>query len=151
MAQQTQLILTQDVHALGRAGELVRVRPGYARNFLLPRGLALVATAGNVAQLEHHKRVIARRQEQIRADYQRLASTLSGVSVAIARKVGKDGRLFGSVGSRDITEALAAQNIQLDRKLIHLDEPLREAGTFEVTVRFSQDVTVGLKVNVVGI
>lgn len=145
------VILTQDVDALGRAGDVVKVRPGYGRNYLLPRGLALLATRDNLAQQEHHRRAIAREQERIRADHRRIAEQLAQISVAIARKAGKDDKLFGSVTGRDIVEALAAQNVELDRRLIQLDEPIRAAGTYEVAVRFSADISVALKVNVVGI
>lgn len=145
------LILTQDVENLGDAGELVRVRPGYGRNYLIPRGYALLATRGNIAQQEHHRRAIAREQEKIRATYQDMANRLEGTSVSLARKVGHDGKLFGSVTVRDISDALAQQNIDLDRKLIKLDEPIRSVGTYEVPVRFTSDIRVELKVNVVGI
>lgn len=145
------VILTQDIDKLGRAGEIVAVKPGYGRNYLLPRGIALLATRGNVAQLEHHRRSIARDQEKIRASHEQIAKSLEGTSVSIARKAGKDDKLFGSVGARDVVEALAAQNIDLDRKLVQLSEPLRSVGTFEVQVRFSADVSVVLKVNVIGL
>jgi large subunit ribosomal protein L9 len=146
-----EVILTKDVDNLGNAGEIVRVRPGYGRNYLIPRGLALVATRGNISQLEHHKRSIASQQARIRSDYEKLAEKLKSTSVSIARKAGKDNRLFGSVGSRDIVEALAMQNIELDRKLIQLDEPIRDVGPTEVMVRFTSDISVALKVTVVGI
>lgn len=146
-----EVILTKDVENLGRAGELVRVKPGYGRNYLLPRGLALVATRGNIAQLEHHKRSIAAEQAKIRADHEQKAKQLDAASVSIPRQVGQDGKLFGSVTSKDIVEALAAQNVEIDRKLIRLPEPLKEVGTHEVTVRFSADVVVPLKVNVIGL
>ncbi len=145
------IILTKDVEHLGRAGEVVRVRPGYGRNFLLPRGLALVATRGNVAQLEHHRRAIARDQAKLRAEQEQAAKKLNDVTVSIARKVGQDGKLFGSVGTRDIAEALAAQNIDIDRKLVRLKDPIRQVGAFDVPIRFSADVEVALKVNVIGI
>jgi large subunit ribosomal protein L9 len=145
------VILTQDVENVGHAGEIVTVKPGYGRNYLLPRGMALVATRGNVAQQEHYRRSIAREQERIQAEQRKVAAKLEKTAVSIARKVGRDGKLFGSVTSRDIVEALAAQNVDIDRKLIRLDEPLRSAGTFEVPVRFAADIEVALKVNVVGI
>lgn len=145
------VILKQDVDNLGRAGEIVQVKPGYGRNFLIPRGMALLATRGNVAQHEHFKRAIEAERAQLHAEQRKTADILEGTSVSIARKVGKDDRLFGSVGPRDIVEALAMQNIDLDRRLIKLDDPIRETGTFEVPVRFSMDLQVALKVNVVGI
>lgn len=145
------LILTQDVDNLGRAGELVSVRSGYGRNYLIPRGMALLATRSNIAQQEHHRRAIAREQELIKAEHQKTAALLNDISVAIARKAGKDERLFGSVTARDIAEALEAQNMALDRRLIQLDEPLRTVGQHDVVVRFSADIHATLKVNVVGI
>jgi large subunit ribosomal protein L9 len=146
-----EVILTKDVDNLGEAGELVKVKPGYGRNYLLPRGLALVATRGNVAQLEHHRRAIEKEQATIRASQRSVADHLAKTSVSIARKAGKDNKLFGSVTARDIVDALAMQKIDLDRKLIKLDEPIKEAGETEVTVRLSADIQVGLKVTVVGI
>jgi large subunit ribosomal protein L9 len=146
-----EVILTKDVENLGRAGEVVRVKPGYGRNYLMPRGLALVATRGNMALLEHHKRAIEREQERIRSDQQKVADKLRGTAVSIARKAGKDNKLFGSVTTRDIVDALAMQKIVIDRKLIKLDEPIRDVGETEVMIRFSHDVQVPLKVTVVGI
>ncbi len=145
------IILTSDVDKLGRAGEIVTVKPGYGRNFLLPRGLGLLATRGNVAQLEHHRRSIARDQAKIREQHQSLAKQLEGTKVSIARKAGKDDKLFGSVSNKDIVEALMAQNIKLDRKIVHLAEPIKSTGAHPVEVRFSADVSVTLTVNVVGI
>ena len=151
MPANIQVILTKDVDNLGRAGEVVTVRPGYGRNFLFPRGLALAATRGNIAEVEHRKRVIARERAKIEEEHKKMAELLKTVSVAVARKAGDAGRIFGSVTTKDIAEALAAQNINLDRKLIQLSDPLREVGTHEVTIRFSRDISVDLKVNVVGI
>ncbi len=145
------IILTQDVDKLGRAGEIVSVKPGYGRNYLLPRGYGLLATRGNVAQLEHHRRSIAREQEKIKTQHQALAKQLEGTKVSIARKAGKDEKLFGSVGNKDIVEALEAQNIKLDRKVVQLSEPIKTTGAHDVEVRFSADVSVTLSVNVVGI
>lgn len=145
------IILTKDVENLGRAGELVSVKPGYGRNYLIPRGLALIASRGNVAQMEHHRRSIAREQERIQAEHTQMATRLGKASVSIARKVGQDGKLFGSVTARDIADALSDQNIVLDRRLIRLNEPIRATGTFEVPVRFSASVEIALKVNVIGV
>ena len=145
------VILTKDVDNVGAAGEIVSVKPGYGRNYLLPRGLALVATRGNVAQLEHHRRAIRREQEKVEAEYRKVAALLEKTAVSIARKAGKDDKLFGSVTSRDILEALQAQNIEIDRKLIQLPDPIKEAGTFEVVVRFNQAIQVPLKVNVIAL
>jgi large subunit ribosomal protein L9 len=146
-----ELILRKDVQGLGKAGELVKVRPGYGRNFLIPRGLALAATRGNIAQLEHQKRQIAAEQAKLVAEHKAMAQQLKGVSVSIARKKGQDNKLFGSVSSKDIAEALAQQNIQLDRKLIKLDEPFKAIGTYEVPIKFSGDISESIRVNVVGV
>jgi large subunit ribosomal protein L9 len=145
------VILKKDVDNLGRAGEIVRVKPGYGRNFLIPRGMALLATRGNVAQHEHHRRAIEAELARVAAQHQKLADQLKTTSVSIARKAGKDNKLFGSVSSRDIVEALAMQNIEIDRRAVQLPDPIRETGTCEVVVRFSADIQVSLKVNVVGI
>lgn len=145
------VILTKDVPKLGSAGEIVKVKPGFGRNYLLPRGLALVATRGNIAQHEHHRRAIARELERVRAEYQKLADQLRGISVSIARKVGKEEKLFGSVGARDIAEALEVQKVAVDKRLIELPEPIRTAGVHEVPVRFTPDIEVTIKVTVVGI
>lgn len=145
------VILTKDVDKLGRAGEVVKVKPGYGRNFLLPRGLALIATRGNIAEHEHHRRAIAREQERIHAEYKKVADQLKGTSVSIARKLGKDDKLFGSVGVRDIVEALETQKVSIDKRLVHLPEPIRAVGVYEVPVRFAADIEALIKVNVVGI
>jgi large subunit ribosomal protein L9 len=148
---QLELILRKDVENLGRAGEVVKVRPGYGRNFLIPRGMALAATRGNIAQLDHQKRVIAAEQARVRAEHAKMAEQLKGVTVSIARKKGQDGKLFGSVSAKDIAEALANQNLQVDRKLIKLDDPLKAIGSYEVPVRFSGDISVEIRVNVIGV
>ena len=145
------VILTRDVENLGRAGELVKVKPGYGRNYLLPRGFALLATRGNIAQLEHQKRAIEEQQKKLAAEQQKIADQLKGTAVSIARKAGQDDKLFGSVTSRDIVEALAAQKIDIDRKLVQLKDPIKDAGETEVMIKFSMDIQVPLKVTVVGI
>ena len=144
------VILTKDVPKLGSAGEIVKVKPGYGRNYLLPRGLALVATRGNIAQHEHHRRAIARELERVRAEHQKLADQLRGISVSIARKVGKDDKMFGSVSGKDIADALAAQNIVIDRRVIRLDDPIKSLGEHEVEIRFSAEVSQKIKVQVIG-
>ena len=146
-----QLILTKDVDNLGRAGELVRVKPGYGRNYLLPRGLALLATKSNLAQLEHHRRSIAAQQAKIRAEHEAKAAQLEEAVVSIPRKVGDEDKMYGSVTTRDIADALAMQEVELDRRLIKLKEPIKAVGEHEVEVRFSADVSVTLKVEIIGV
>ena len=146
-----QVILLKDIDKLGDRFEVVGVKDGYGRNYLIPRGLALAATRGNIAQLEHQKRIIAAEQARIRAEHIKMAEALKGVSVSIARKKGGDGKLFGSVSTKDIAEALAMQNINVDRKLIKLDDPFKAVGSYEVPVRFSAEASVDIRVNVVGV
>src|SRR5579862_7585496 len=129
-----QVILRDDMDNLGKSGDVVNVKPGYARNYLLPRGLALKATAGDVKRVEHEKRVIAARTAKLAKERQAEADTLSQVSVSIARAVGEGDKLYGSVTSRDIAEALATQGVKVDSKKIHLEEPLKALGLTEVQV-----------------
>jgi large subunit ribosomal protein L9 len=146
-----QVILTKDVDNLGRAGELVRVKPGYGRNYLLPRSLALIATKANLAQLEHHRREIASQQAKLRTELEAQALQLKAAVVSIPRKVGSGDKMYGSVSTKDIAEALGAQNIELDRKLIKLSDPIKTVGEHEVEVRFSADVSCTIKVEVIGV
>lgn len=146
-----QIILTKDVDNLGRAGELVSVKPGYGRNYLLPRGLALLATKANLAQLEHHRRSIAAAQAKLKSEYEAKAAKVREAVVSIPRKVGNENRMYGSVSSKDIAEALAAQNVDVDRKLIRLPEPIKLVGEHDVEVRFSAEVSVTFKVQVIGV
>jgi len=142
------VILREDVYNLGKSGEVVTVKPGYGRNFLLPRGLAVLASEKNVRQLEHEKSVIEARQTKLRAGAQEQANQLSNVQVKIARKVGEQDKLFGSVTALDIAEALAAQGRKLDRRTIHLPEPIKTIGTHEVEIRLHRDVSAKIKVEV---
>jgi large subunit ribosomal protein L9 len=144
-----QVILRDDLDNLGKSGEVVNVKPGYARNYLLPRGLAIKATASDVKRVEHEKRVIAARTAKLAKEAQAEADTLSQVSVSIARAVGEEDKLYGSVTSRDIAEALAAQNVKIDSKKIHLEEPIKTLGMTEVPIKLGRGVNATIKVWVV--
>lgn len=144
-----QIILRQDVDNLGKSGEVVNVRDGYGRNFLLPQGLGVLATAKDVARVEHEKRVIAARTAKEKRELEGQASKLGAASVSISRAVGDEDKLFGSVTSRDIAEALAEQHITVDAKKIVLDEPIKTLGMTEVGVKLGHGVTATLKVWVV--
>ena len=144
-----QIILRDDMENLGKSGEVVTVKEGYARNFLLPRGHAIKATASDVKRVEHEKRVIAARTAKLSKEAQAEADSLSKVSVSIARAVGEENKLYGSVSSRDIAEALAAQGVTVDSKKIHLEEPLKALGLTEVQVKLGRGVNATLKVWVV--
>ncbi len=144
-----QIILKEDLENLGKSGEVVNVRTGYGRNYLLPRGLAVLATAGDIARVDHEKRVIAARTTKLAKEAQAEADRLSQVTVSIARAVGEEDKLFGSVTSRDIAEALQQQGVTVDSKKIVLDEPLKALGMTEVPVKLSRGVQAKIKVWVV--
>ncbi len=145
-----QLILKQTVPHLGGAGELVTVKAGYGRNYLLPQGLAVLATARNKSQLEHNRRIIERRIAQETAVAEGVANRLNGMTLQFERLVGEDGKLFGSVTNRDITEQLTKAKIDIDHKKVVLKEPVKALGKYEVDIRVSSEVTAALKFIVVG-
>jgi large subunit ribosomal protein L9 len=144
-----EIILKEDVEHLGRRGDIVKVAPGYARNYLLPRKLALAVTAGNRRQIEHERKAAATREAQERSAAESLAQRLAQASIVIARRVGETETLYGSVTSADIGEALTAQQIELDRRRIQLPEPLKHLGEFTVPVKLHRDVVAELRVHVV--
>ena len=144
-----QVILKEDMDNLGKSGDVVNVKPGYGRNYLLPRGLAVIATADDVSRVAHDKRVIAARTAKLAKEAQAEADRLSQVTVSIARAVGEEDKLFGSVTSRDIAEALAEQKVAVDAKKIQLDEPIKALGMTEVAVKLGRGVTAKIKVWVV--
>lgn len=145
-----QIILTQDVSNLGKAGDLVTVRPGYGRNYLVPRGLAVTATVHNKNQLEHERRAIERRVAKERASATDLANRLNGMTLQFERRVGEDEKLFGSVSNRDIAEQLKRAGVELDHRTIELDHPIKALGKYEVSVRLAAGVIASLKFWVVG-
>ena len=142
------VILTKDLDNLGKAGALVEVKTGYGRNYLLPRQLAVLATAKNIRQLEHEKSGILARAAKEKQNMDAMAKKLSAIEVRFTRKVGEQNKLFGSVTSKDVHEQLAAQGYQVDRKQIHLPEPLKEIGTHEVEVKLHSEVSAKLKVTI---
>ena len=142
------VILTKDLENLGRAGALVEVKPGYGRNYLLPRNLAVLATAKNIRQLEHQKAGILARASKEKQNMSAMAQRLSTLEVKFTRKVGEQNKLFGSVTSKDVHEQLAAQGYAIERRQVHLPEPLKEVGTHEVEVKLHPEVTAKVKVTV---
>jgi large subunit ribosomal protein L9 len=144
-----EVILKEDMDNLGKSGEVVNVKEGYGRNYLLPRGLAVIATADDVARVAHEKRVIAARTAKMAKEIQSEADRLGQITVSIARAVGDVDKLFGSVTSRDIAEALSEQKVTVDAKKIHLDEPIKALGLTEVPIKLGQGVTAKIKVWVV--
>lgn len=150
MAATIQVILQGDVENVGTSGELVKVRPGYARNFLLPRRLAVPATTAQVNRVNHEKAVAVAKAEKARKEAREVAAKLGSLSIKIARPVGEDNRLFGSVSAKDIEAAVRAAGIEsFDRKKMHLPDALKALGTHEVSVKLLSDVTATLKVEVV--
>ena len=144
-----QVILRDYMDNLGKSGEVVNVKPGYARNYLLPRGLAIKATASDVARVEHEKRVIAARTAKLAKEAQAEADNLSQVAVSIARATGEEDKLFGSVTARDISEALKEKGVHVDAKKIHLEEPIKVLGLAEVPIKLGRGVSATIKVWVV--
>ncbi len=145
------LILKEDVEHLGRMGDLVDVADGYARNFLLPRKKGVFASTKNVADFEHQKRLIALHMKKARTAAEGVAARVSAAVVRIAVQVGDQEKMFGSVTPRDIAEALAAQGIEVDRKQILLEKPIKEIGTSSVTVKIHHDLIAQVKVEVTAI
>jgi large subunit ribosomal protein L9 len=143
------VILRQDYEALGHIGDVVEVKDGYARNYLLPRNIAYQATEGSLRALEEEKRQYDRRQEKEKKSASTLGEMLSSASVTLKMKVGEEDKLFGSVTSQMIAEQLEAQGITLDKRSIELDEPIKALGMYEVPVKLHPKVTSTLKVWVV--
>ena len=144
-----ELILMQRVDKLGQMGELVKVRPGYARNFLLPRKLALAVTDNNKRQIDRERAKADAQDAEERRDAEALKARIESAEVAIARRVGENNALYGSVTSSDIAEALAARDLTVDRRRIQLDDPLKSLGEFDVPLKLTRDVTAIVKVKVV--
>src|SRR5258706_6291307 len=144
-----EVILREDVDKLGHRGQVVKVAAGYARNFLLPKRLAVAATDSNKDIVEQERKAALRREAKESADAADLGKMVSTVTLTIAQKAGENNQLFGSVTAKDIAEALEKQNYQIDRRKIQLPEPIRTLGEFKVPIRLHRDVTVEATVNVV--
>ena len=144
-----EVILREDVEKLGNRGQIVDVAAGYARNFLLPKRMAVRATQANRKIVEQERQAHVRREATERGAAEELAKLLNGVSVTIAQKAGEMDQLFGSVTSKDIAEALEKQNFTIERRKIHLDEPIKQLGEHPVVVKLFSDVSAEIKVNVV--
>ncbi|HET7825342.1 MAG TPA: 50S ribosomal protein L9 [Anaeromyxobacter sp.] len=142
------VILREDVENLGRGGEVVDVKPGYGRNFLLPRGLAVLANQKNVREVEHQKQIANAKAAKLKASAEAVAKRLADTPVVLKRKVGEQDKLYGSVTALDVAEALAARGLQLDRRAIDLAEPIKTVGDFEVPVKLHREVVGKAKVKV---
>jgi len=141
-----ELLLREDVDTLGVRGDLVKVRPGYGRNYLLPRGLAIQATPGNVKQIEMQRRSLLKKEAADRDSATQQADLLKEITLEFVRKVGEHGILYGSVTSMDVAEAFAAKGFEIDRRKIQLKDPIKEPGDYEVPVKLHREVTTNIKV-----
>lgn len=144
----TKVLLREDVDDLGARGEIVRVRAGYARNYLLPRNLAVEATAGNVKGIEAERAALLKKEAKERATAEAQSQQMSSLELEFRRKAGEQGALYGSVTSMDLAEALRERGYEIDRHRIHLREPLKRVGDYTVPVRLHREVTIDLKVRV---
>jgi large subunit ribosomal protein L9 len=142
------VILREDIVRLGDAGEVVSVRPGFARNFLLPQGKAILATESSMKALGHHQRVIAEKVSREKKTLEGEKSRIEALSLEIAVQVGEEGKLFGSVTAAQIAELLAAQGVTVDRRKIELPEPIKEVGEHRVPLRLHSEVVAQLRLNV---
>jgi large subunit ribosomal protein L9 len=144
-----EVILREHIDNLGRRGDLVKVADGYARNYLLPRKMALLATAGNKKVIEREKEKFDVKEAEEQKVAQAVADRMASVEIEIARKVGETDALFGSVTNADVAESLAAKGFDIDRRKVQLHEPIKKLGEFTVPVKLHRDVVVSLKVKVV--
>lgn len=143
------VILREDIDKLGSRGQVVHVTAGYARNFLLPKRLAVAATESNKKIVEQERQAHLRKEAKQKNEAEDLAKLVGGVTVTIAQKAGENDQLFGSVTSKDVAEALEKKNFTIDRRKVQLDEPIRQLGEHKVVVRLHRDVTAEVTVNVV--
>ena len=143
-----QVILKENIDTLGHIGDIVKVAPGYARNYLLPKGLAVEATEKNAKALDHVKRQMAYRKDKALESAKNLAAKLTETAIALLHKAGEEGKLFGSVTNMEIAAFLKEKGFDIDRKTIHLAEPIKHVGEFEVTIKVHPEVSATLKVTV---
>jgi len=143
-----QIILQEDVEKLGTRGQVVEVAEGYARNFLLPRKLALEASAGNMKRLERMRATFAKKEATEKGDAEKLAELLAAVSLEFARKAGESDQLFGSVTSADVSESLAAQGFTIDKRKIVLVDPIKTVGEYQIPIKLYREIVASVKLTV---
>jgi|SRR5687767_7564 large subunit ribosomal protein L9 len=144
-----EVILREDIEKLGHRGEVVKVAPGYARNFLLPKKLAVAATASNKKIVEQERDAYLRREAKAKNEAEDLGRMLAGVKITITQRAGEEGHLFGSVTAKDIADGLERQNYTIDRRKIQLEDPIKNTGDYKIPVRLHREVTAELNVSVV--
>ncbi|MBW2473309.1 MAG: 50S ribosomal protein L9 [Deltaproteobacteria bacterium] len=140
------VILTENVKGLGSIGEVVKVKPGYGRNYLVPQGLAVVASDRNLSELEHHKRQLSRKAEKLSQEAADVKARIEAVTCNFVHKASEEGKLFGSVTSMEIADALAAQGIEIDRRKILLEQPIKNLGEHDIDIRLNAGVNATVKV-----
>ena len=151
MASSVEIVLKENLEHLGSIGDVVRVRRGYARNYLLPRGLAVVASRGNVRQIEHEKAIQAQRIAKLREEQEKIVAQLAKLTVMIAKEAGDDGKLFGSVTSNDVIDGLKAKGVEMDidkKKLVMPAQTIKEVGSYEIGVKLPYGLTATVKLEV---
>ncbi|MGB9761745.1 MAG: 50S ribosomal protein L9 [Caldimicrobium sp.] len=144
-----QVILKKDIPKLGKAGDIVKVKDGFARNYLLPKGLAILANQKNLKALEKERRIILAKAERERKKIQSLAEKLQGQTLTLYRRVVEEGRLYGSVSAIDIVKALEERGIEIDKNQVLLEEPIKSIGVYEVKIKVGADLSVPIKVEVI--
>jgi large subunit ribosomal protein L9 len=143
------VILTENVKGLGNMGDVVKVKPGYARNFLLPNKLAVEASTRNLSELEHHRRQLARKAEKLSQEAAAVKGRIEALEIVLAHRAGEEGKLFGSVTTMEIEAELAAKGVAIDRRKILLDQPIKSLGEHEVEIKLNAGVSATLKVRVI--
>ncbi len=146
--RQVRVILRQDVQSLGIAGDLVSVKPGYARNYLVPQGKAIVATESNVRELEHHKRVVEAKLAKELQSLQAVRKHVEKIRLEVKARAGEEGKLFGSVTAMQIAELLKAEGIEVDRRRVQIKEPIKALGDYKVPVKLHRDLVADVKLKV---
>ena len=142
------VILTENISSLGEIGQVVKVAPGYARNYLLPKGLAMAATGNSIRELDHKKRILAQKKEKVRQEMLSLAGKLNQVKIVLRRKVAEDDKLYGSVSAMDVWSALTEQGFELSRKSVQLEQPVKTLGETSVPVRVDSQITATVTLRV---
>ena len=149
MSSSMRVVLTEDVPSLGYTGEIVNVKGGFARNYLLPRNKAMLADSKNVKAMEHAKFIAEHKVKKLRDEFQELADKISAEKVTLTHKVGEEGKLFGSVTNLEIAKALNEKGFEIDHRKIGLEKPIKALGEFTVSVKLHKDVSADLKIEVV--
>ena len=143
-----EVILRETIDTLGRAGQVVKVKPGYARNYLLPRKLAYLATPGNMKVIEFERQSLIRKEAKQKGEADQLKALLDGVEITIRRKVGEQKNLYGSVTNSDVADELEKKGFQIEKRKIHMDDHIKQLGEFEIPIRLFKDVTAAVKLKV---